>query len=57
MNELEREYRDKVFSYFNQYSADAIKAMRSILASKFEDDVVSLHFAMFPYDHFSEDSD
>ena len=50
MNNLERQYRKKLFSYFQQYSRSVELAMRQVLSSDFAADVDYIDFVMFNYD-------
>lgn len=54
MNNLEREYRERVFSYFRPYTAAATRALKEILSHPYADDVVFLDFVMFPYDRLGD---
>jgi hypothetical protein len=54
MNHLEREFRERVFTYFRPYTVVATSALKEILSSRFPDDVVFLDFAMFPYDRLGD---
>ena len=54
MNNLEREFRDRVFSFFQPYSGEATRALRAILSASYAEDVAFLDFVMFAYDGFGD---
>jgi len=54
MNNLEREYRDRVHSFFRPYSDEAVIALRTILSKSYAEDVAFLDFVMFAYDGFDD---
>lgn len=54
MNAPTRAYRDKLRTYFDQYTEDTINAMKVIFTQNFEDDVRYIDFVMFAYDRFSD---
>lgn len=54
MNQLEQEYREKVFTYLQSYTSQAVQALREILSRDFPSDVVFLNFVMFPYDRIGD---
>lgn len=52
MNNLESEFRERVFSFFEPYTSEATIAIRKILSRSYADDVAFLDFVMFAYDGF-----
>ena len=54
MNHLEREYRERVSSFFEPHSARATQALRTVFAQPYAEDVVFVDFVMFAYDRFGD---
>ena len=54
MNRFEVECRERVLSFFEEYSEEATQALQVIFARPYEKDVVVLDFVMFSYDCFRD---
>jgi len=47
MNNLEREYREKVDRYLSQYSKEAVIALKQVLAMEFDHDTAFVDFVLW----------